>query len=343
MSSASSWQLLERHDFFSQHPNTFFVNPPADAVLPTDAWAWHIYAHARFVNRPNSLVSHTLETLRSHTQPVSMNDINTVLIFIPKEKKLTGYLLENVRSFFPVGIQVLLVGSKDVGIKSWANKTMPGFSRTHTAAIGNHCQLLHTQLEEGNAFAQEYGFSRTQIEVLGHTIEVSFLPGVFSEHRLDAGTQLLLAHLPTDLGGVICDFGCGSGIISKFLGTTKPVSELHLCDLSALAIAASQRTLATDLNCHYYLADGLPAQLPPCDWIISNPPFHQGKDTNYDITKQFIQKVATKLKSNGSLLIVFNQFLPWPTLLEDQFQNIRIVASNKSYKVALAKHPRTRN
>ncbi|RTE86240.1 MULTISPECIES: methyltransferase [Gammaproteobacteria] len=334
--SLASWNLISRIHFFEQYPNTLVVNPPAEAQLPSSISAWHFYAHAIFQSRSNSYIG---------AQPPNVEEQESILVFLPKEKKLCNYIFEALQSVSQHGTQLYIVGSKDSGAKSWAKKQVGNWSAFQKTQSGNHCQVLCAEYlanEPRKDSWIEKNLSVTDVTLGKTQLSLSFLPGVFSQDKLDLGTKLLLEKLPSSISGDVLDFGCGSGVISQFLLSTQSerqgsINSMHLCDLNAFAIEASKHTLKRfNASCSFYLDDGIPANLPKVDWIISNPPFHQGKSTNYEIATQFILKAKSHLKANGKVLLVFNQFLPWERLLAEQFKRISVIAQNKSFKVVTA-------
>lgn len=330
MSDTQSWELLVRQNFFEDYPQALVVNPPAHADLPTSACAWHVYAHRQFEQREHSYID---------VAPPQLQTSNTseILVFLPKEKQLALYLIEELERVANKNTQLFIVGSKNTGIKSWVKKKMGGWSAISKLASGNHCQLLTATLAQKNTYEATNWLSQIRIQVADKTFNISFFPGVFSQNKLDAGTQFLLENMPNNVSGKVLDFGCGSGVISRFLSESYSLDELHLCDLNSFAIKASEETLSqTELPCSFYLSDGIPKALPQVDWIISNPPFHQGKETNYEIATRFIRDAKAHLTGSGQILLVFNKFLPWETLLSEKFSNVSLLAENKSYKIVIA-------
>jgi 16S rRNA (guanine1207-N2)-methyltransferase len=55
------------------------------------------------------------------------------------------------------------------------------------------------------------------------------------------------------------------------------------------------------------------------DLIVTNPPFHTGKATDYELSQRLIREAPRFLKPGGQLWLVANRFLPYPDLLDSAF------------------------
>lgn len=98
------------------------------------------------------------------------------------------------------------------------------------------------------------------------------LHGVFSREHIDPATLLLLQHIKDSPKGRGMDFACGAGVIAKQLASV--ATELMACDVSPIAIAASEITLANEpITPELRLADGIPENAGQFDFIVSNPRF----------------------------------------------------------------------
>ncbi|MFN3865313.1 MAG: methyltransferase, partial [Demequina sp.] len=59
------------------------------------------------------------------------------------------------------------------------------------------------------------------VRLAGREVTVETAPGIFSPGHIDAGTQVLLRHLPPAPAGEVLDLGCGWGplALTAALGT----------------------------------------------------------------------------------------------------------------------------
>jgi 16S rRNA (guanine1207-N2)-methyltransferase len=162
-------------------------------------------------------------------------------------------------------------------------------------------------------------------------------PGVFAWNRIDAGSALLAAQLPAGLRGHGADLGSGNGYLAKeVLARCDGVLALDLYEADARALALSRHNLGAvqgvDLQFHWHdVSAGLPRQ--DYDFIVSNPPFHEGRADAPELGIAFIRAAAASLKDGGRLLMVANRHLPYEAALARHFTGVRTLADQDGYKV----------
>lgn len=158
-------------------------------------------------------------------------------------------------------------------------------------------------------------------------------PGVFSWDRLDPGTALLLKALPP-LAGAGVDLGCGIGVLAHAVLASPKVTRLTLIDLDRRAVEAARRNvddprvevLQADARRGADLAGGL-------DFVVTNPPFHEGGGEDKSLGQAFIAAAAAMLRKGGVLWIVANRHLPYEAVLNAHFKAVRPVADAGGFKV----------
>ncbi|MCA0358466.1 MAG: class I SAM-dependent methyltransferase [Proteobacteria bacterium] len=160
-------------------------------------------------------------------------------------------------------------------------------------------------------------------------------PGVFSWDRLDAGTNALLQVLPS-FSGVGADFGSGIGLLALNVLASPKVTKLSLVELDRRAIEVSGRNI-TDPRAEIVWADARQSGLKDLDFIVSNPPFHEGGGEDKSLGQAFIRAAAAALRKGGALWIVANRHLPYEAILAESFAKVRLVAEGGGYKVFEAK------
>lgn len=266
-------------------------------------------------------------------QPPNLNGYDGVLLLVAKEKELNHYLLEQLASL-PAGTPVWFAGEKRSGIQPLM-KRLPAWLQTpQKLASANHCLLFASAKNEQvheSASIQDYAKTIT-FELDQQQKSFVTLPGVFSREHIDPATLLLLQHIKDLPKGRGLDFACGAGVIAKQLATV--ATELMACDVSPIAITASEMTLANEpVETELRLADGIPDDAGQFDFIVSNPPFHTGQKTDYDIARQFIASARQHLNKQGVFRVVANRFLPWPEVIESVFGNCSVIADDGRYRV----------
>lgn len=161
-------------------------------------------------------------------------------------------------------------------------------------------------------------------------------PGLFSWKQQDKGTSVLLQHLPFSLAGTGADFGCGIGVIGeRLLRRYAAIDKLYNIDADARAIACATKNLDPwKAKCDFMWADVLKlAHLPKLDFIVMNPPFHQGRAEAIALGQGFIESAAAHLKPGGMLVLVANVHLPYEALLPKSFAMHRLVCEEDGFKV----------
>lgn len=316
----NSSQLLERHQLVDEH--SFLVNAPDDLALQ--------YGAAR--HRYQAFSSASANDVSARIQ----GRADKVFMYVPKEKPLARMMLDNLAAEMSEQDTLYLVGSNKGGIRSLAGQLGDNWQPATKVASGNHCLLYSTQLNQPGSFNPDDYLSRYQ----HNEITATNLPGVFSAARLDDGTRFLLENLPQRIHGDVLDFACGSGIIAATLASRYSLNSVTASDISVLATTCAAETLA-NAPCPYdvVLSDGLAQIKGQFDLIISNPPFHTGQRTNYQIAQQFFATAPRHLRAKGRLLLVANSFLAYEAVLQSHFATVRECANNGRFKVIEATMP----
>ncbi|WP_409019334.1 class I SAM-dependent methyltransferase [Brevundimonas vesicularis] len=157
-------------------------------------------------------------------------------------------------------------------------------------------------------------------------------PGIFAWDRVDPGTALLAQVLPP-LKGAGADLGCGFGALSIVALRSKEITSLRLIDLDRRAIEAAHKNV-DDPRARFEWADV--RTLPTAgelNFVVSNPPFHDGGAEDRRLGQNFIRQAAALLKTGGVAWIVANRHLPYEAELNAAFKRVRMVADQGGYKI----------
>lgn len=158
-------------------------------------------------------------------------------------------------------------------------------------------------------------------------------PGIFSWNRLDPGSALLLRHLPA-LSGRGADFGCGLGVLALAVLHADAVTSLAMIDIDRRAVEMARRNVV-DPRATIRWADlrQPDPELSRLDFVVMNPPFHDGGAEDQAVGKTFIGRAAEVLRPGGTLWITANTHLPYEAPLRAVFRNVTLAASEGGYKV----------
>ncbi|AWN41826.1 class I SAM-dependent methyltransferase [Methylobacterium durans] len=158
-------------------------------------------------------------------------------------------------------------------------------------------------------------------------------PGIFSWDRLDPGTALLLGVLPP-VSGAGADLGCGLGILARALLAAPAVTKLVLIDIDRRAIEMARRNVG-DPRAEFRWADLRTADsgLARLDFVVMNPPFHDGGAEDQALGQTFIRRAAESLRPGGTLWLTANAHLPYEAVLRASFRSVAQRAAANGYKV----------
>lgn len=162
---------------------------------------------------------------------------------------------------------------------------------------------------------------------------LSSQPGIFSWDRPDPGTLALIRHLPP-LAGAGADFGCGLGLLARTVLESPAVTNLSLFDIDRRAIEAARRNI-TDGRANFAWRD-VRTDAPETrglDFVVMNPPFHDGGMEDRALGEAFIRRAAAALKPGGVCWLVANRHLPYEVHLKTMFTTTRQVEQSDGYKV----------
>ena len=157
-------------------------------------------------------------------------------------------------------------------------------------------------------------------------------PGIFAWDRIDPGSALLAQHLPP-LAGVGADLGCGYGALATVALASPAVASLRLIDLDRRAVEAA-RLNVQDPRASFEWADVRTlAVTGTLDFVVSNPPFHDGGEEDRRLGQGFIRQASALLRRGGVAWIVANRHLPYERELNGAFGRVRPVVEGAGYKV----------
>ncbi|MCB1784349.1 MAG: methyltransferase [Alphaproteobacteria bacterium] len=269
--------------------------------------------------------------------PEGERSFDCVLVSMPKNVVEGRYLLAYAAGLLKLG-GVLLAAAGNKAGGGRIKGMMEAFGlRVEGSVSGNKARAVWAVCETPDMAAVEGALEEGGVRTICDGSFVS-QPGVFGWDKVDKGSEILAAHLPTDLRGVGADFGCGYGYLSRFVLEHCPkVKRWRAADADYRAVQACRNNLeGFDLPKDFLwvdLGEALPASLLRLDFIVMNPPFHEGKKTDLGLGQRFIENAGRALTRNGALWMVANAHLPYEAVLENAFFSVHKIYEGGGFKV----------
>ena len=264
----------------------------------------------------------------------------TLLINLPKAKSQVVMLLTWLKQPTLNFQQIYLIGENSLGAKSFAKLANKHGIKAICLENACRCRLFELIIEKNSP--QPFEIDSFFDSYQSSAGEIYNLPGVFSHNRIDKGSQILIDYLKSnnsEITGSVLDFGCGSGIISLHLTHSQQITAID-CDV--FAIYSFNKTLSKLKLNHItpIIGDGIAQIEQKFDWILSNPPFHQGKQTDYTITARFFAESVKKLNRDGKLLLIVNDFLDYESQLRQLFNHVECLQRQAGFKLLFCRGPK---
>jgi len=177
-------------------------------------------------------------------------------------------------------------------------------------------------------------------DINGTEIFLEGAEGLFSPSHADNGTLHMISCVPIEelsKESKILDLGCGLGLVGIYFGKLFPKAEIHMTDLSELAVNTSENNakinLEENINVKVYQSNSFEnITSNDFDLILSNPPYH----TDFSVAKSFIEGSFYHLKVGGKLLMVTKRLDWYKNKLTTVFGGCKVITFDDGYFVFIA-------
>ena len=252
-----------------------------------------------------------------------------IMIYAPPGVLERRHVLAQALRALKVGGRLDVMAAKDKG-GSRLRKELESFGvEVSESAKAHHrrCVAIRPETVTGLDQAIAAGAPR-----LIEGLEAWSQPGVFAWDRIDAGSALLARAMPP-MKGAGADLGCGYGALATVALGSPAVTSLRLIDLDRRAVEAARKNI-NDPRVRFEWADvRMLEEGGDLNFVVSNPPFHDGGAEDKRLGQVFIRKAAGMLKKGGVLWLVANRHLPYEAELTAAFKRVDMIADMGGYKV----------
>lgn len=270
------------------------------------------------------------------------NDFDVIFVLLPKNVTEARYIAaQAIKMIKPDGLIFCAADNKSGGTR--IKKMLQQFELSNIQEESkNKARVCWGACNETNQKALNSALTEGQPQAILDG-DYQSQPGIFGWNKIDKGSEILLQHLSDDLKGSGADFGCGYGYLSRsILQRCAGINSLLCIDADYRAMKLCQQNLKSvepNVRLRFFWED-LTAPLPghrDLDFIVMNPPFHEGKTTDSDIGKAFINTAFKSLAPGGRLYMVANVQLPYEQILQHKFSKVENLCEQDGFKVFSAK------
>ena len=257
---------------------------------------------------------------------------------VSKEKAVVHHVINHSASVLGQGAELVLMGGKQSGIKSYATKAAQYFQCNKTLRKHGSDYVCVNTLQARDSLSPPLDDdSYTELRKPPTLGGLYSKPGLFGWNKIDLGSSLLAEQFvdyPPPAGARVIDLGCGYGYLSARLAEDVGC-HITATDNNAAALLACKKNFQSLAIEGVVVPSDAGAELQPniADYLICNPPFHQGFQIEGDLTDRFLQQGARLLKSGGQALYVVNQFIPLERKAQAYFSNVELVRKEKGFCV----------
>lgn len=290
-----------------------------------------LYGRPPLVFDPPGNATQTSPLIPGSTSLESLADgsVDAAMIYAPPGVIERRHALAQALRALKVGGRLDVMGLKDKGGSRLKKELLAFGLEVNESAKAHHrrCVVIRPETVEGLDEAIAAG----ALQLL-KGLDAWSQPGVFAWDRIDAGSLLLAEHLPA-LKGAGADLGCGYGALSTVVLRSPAVTALKLIDLDRRAVEAARRNIE-DVRASFDWADVRTVEANgDLDFVVMNPPFHDGGAEDRALGQAFIRQAAAMLKRGGTLWMVANRHLPYEAELKAAFKRVTPLEEGGGYKL----------
>jgi 16S rRNA (guanine1207-N2)-methyltransferase len=267
--------------------------------------------------------------------PSEAGAMNMALIALPKNHVEAQYLIARALIALKDDGQLIIAADNKAGAGRIAKKLQNFGLNSDANESKNKARVYWTTKTDINQDAIDISVRAGQPKTILDGVYQSH-PGIYGWDKVDKGSAILAATFPEDLKGHGADFGCGYGYLSiEAIKNCTKIKSLTLIDADHRALECAKLNVANTEVQTQFLWEDLTTPVPSIknmDFILMNPPFHEGKMADSAIGIAFIKSAYAALRRNGSLYMVANNQLPYEPILEELFFKTEKIHEGQGFK-----------
>ncbi len=283
-----------------------------------------------------------LETQYNDWALTTSKSIKTAYLRVCKEKPVTNHLIHQAFDMLCDEGQLILVGQKNEGIKSYeklASAIFTGDPKTKALKkVGTSYIASYTKKTSEHAIPTD---PYNELTVIGEWqgSSLSSKPGVYGWDKIDKGSAVLVEHLDAIIEEYaqstdrILDLGCGYGFLSMASAHVPCVDRVATDNNAAAIICTKHNAHENEVELEVIPGDCGDQVTGRFDLILCNPPFHKGFDVDSKLTDKFLLASRNKLSPKGIAVFVVNSFIPIEKKLKKYFPRARNIVNTGQFKV----------
>ena len=258
--------------------------------------------------------------------------LDSVVYRISKEKAVVHHIANCAASALKHGGTFWLFGGKQEGIKTFA-KTIANLlgAPPNIRKEGQYYLVRLTKATLAPDPLDDRQYRELRQIFSFNALPVVSKPGLFGWDKIDKGSELLANYLPDFFSNAtfanppsLLDLGCGYGYISLMAHQLRQFT-VTATDNCAAAIAACRENFVIHQIQGEVIADDCASDIDKgFDFILCNPPFHQGFQQEQQLTDKFLTNSRRLLNNGGRALFVVNQFVPLDSLAVPLFKKVDV-------------------
>lgn len=266
------------------------------------------------------------------TQEMLPGDYHSIIVIPTRQRIETLGLIAHGLKHLSAEGELLFVCDNDLGARGYMThlKELCGDFEAESKRKCRYVKLKRSMVNN-ETLLRQWEQDATMIEVAGHHT----IAGIYGWNKVDRGSQLLLTTLPSILG-VGADLGAGSGFLSREVLRQNNNVKIHLLEAEYRALECAKANLADYPASEFHWVDVTRPEarrIKELDFILMNPPFHEGNNADTTLGLSFIDTAASMLKEGGKLYLVANVFLGYESTLARLFKNYEKVLVQDGFKV----------